>query len=364
MQKNLIDDKKPQTTIEKKLCDDFIHGKEKKFIYGINKISEEISSIIRIDAFIDDFTEKTRHNGIPVIKLKEIKENSLILSTITQARPIQLIKKINNHTPKPRQIDYFSFIKNSGLKINPVEYLDKFDEDININIEKYEKIFNSLHDSRSKEEFKKVTNFKYHFDLSYMCDFEMRIQEQYFEDFLKIDENEVFFDVGSYDGLTSIEFIKKSKNKYRNIMIFEPDYKNIKKIESQDFLEERIKIYPIGLSDEKKRVKFISDNYASKICEDGDHEIQLEKLDNISFENPPTFIKMDIEGEELNAIRGAKKTIIKHHPKLAICVYHKPSHTWEIVETIMSYRNDYDLYFRHYTEGLTESVMFFIPKTN
>ncbi len=71
---------------------------------------------------------------------------------------------------------------------------------------------------------------------------------------------------------------------------------------------------------------------------------------------------MDIEGAEFEALKGASGIIRKHQPKLAISVYHKASDYWEIPELIFSIRNDYKLYLRHYTEGIAETVMFFIPK--
>ncbi|MEQ9566287.1 MAG: FkbM family methyltransferase, partial [Pseudomonadales bacterium] len=64
------------------------------------------------------------------------------------------------------------------------------------------------------------------------------------------------------------------------------------------------------------------------------------------------------------ALRGARHTILEHHPKLAICVYHRADDFWKIPETVFSIRDDYDLYLRHYTEGVTETVMFFIPAGN
>ena len=71
---------------------------------------------------------------------------------------------------------------------------------------------------------------------------------------------------------------------------------------------------------------------------------------------------MDIEGAESFAIEGAKETILKCHPKLALSVYHKKDDFWKIPEQIFNIRKDYDIYLRHYTEGISETIMFFIPK--
>lgn len=61
-----------------------------------------------------------------------------------------------------------------------------------------------------------------------------------------------------------------------------------------------------------------------------------------------TYIKMDIEGAELNAIMGAKNTIIKNKSKLAVCVYHKTSDFWKIPAYIKTLNEDYSLYLRHH----------------
>ncbi len=72
---------------------------------------------------------------------------------------------------------------------------------------------------------------------------------------------------------------------------------------------------------------------------------------------------MDIEGYEQKAIEGAKKIIRTYHPRLAISVYHQKNDFWKIPELILNIRTDYDIYLRHYTEGISETIMFFIPSS-
>ena len=70
------------------------------------------------------------------------------------------------------------------------------------------------------------------------------------------------------------------------------------------------------------------------------------------------YIKMDIEGYEINALKGAKIVISKFKPRLAICVYHKPTDLWEILSLIKSYNQDYSFYFGHHSPVEYEAVLY------
>lgn len=67
---------------------------------------------------------------------------------------------------------------------------------------------------------------------------------------------------------------------------------------------------------------------------------------------------MDIEGSELKALFGAEEIIKLQKPKLAICVYHKPEHLWEIPLYIKKILPEYKLFFRHHTSLEYETVCY------
>ena len=60
------------------------------------------------------------------------------------------------------------------------------------------------------------------------------------------------------------------------------------------------------------------------------------------------FIKLDIEGAELDALNKATNTIKKYNPILAICIYHKASHWYSIPETVLKINSSYKIYIRHH----------------
>ena len=76
------------------------------------------------------------------------------------------------------------------------------------------------------------------------------------------------------------------------------------------------------------------------------------------IKGPVSFIKMDIEGAEVPALEGARKTIAEFGPKLAISVYHKPDDLFKIPALIKEIRNDYKFYLDYYTTVGYEIVLY------
>ena len=70
------------------------------------------------------------------------------------------------------------------------------------------------------------------------------------------------------------------------------------------------------------------------------------------------YIKMDIEGSEIAALEGAHETILKHRPKLGICVYHRPTDLWAIPNLIRRKYPFYSLYLDHHALHDEETVLY------
>jgi len=101
-----------------------------------------------------------------------------------------------------------------------------------------------------------------------------------------------------------------------------------------------IVFHQLGLSNTKATLRFDTGGSSSKISQEGDVTIEVDRLDDI-IDEKVTFIKMDIEGAEPQAIDGARETIAKYHPKLAISVYHRKDDLWAIAQQILAIREDY-----------------------
>ena len=93
----------------------------------------------------------------------------------------------------------------------------------------------------------------------------------------------------------------------------------------------------------------------------GSSEIEVTSLDD-TITGKVSFIKMDIEGSEMDALKGAKETIQKNHPKLAICIYHSNEDMLRIPEFIHELVPEYELYIRAHTMGIAETVLYAIDR--
>ncbi len=340
-------------------CNDFTNANEPRYIFGRNEYAKSIADAVNIDGFIDDFTDETDFLGKPIIRLEDVPSSALVVSTVI-GRPLTAENRLKNSGA--RFLDYFAFNRYiDNPKISPVKFWSEFKMDFELNRDRYEWIYSLLQDDESKKTITNIINFRLSYNLDYMRGYTDTQYRQYFEDFLVLRaKGEVFIDVGCFDGYTSNYFINQCPE-YFAVHIFEPDPNNMIVVKDKLAKYKKIYFHPYGLSNQPKVLRFNSKGSSSSISENGDLEIKVEKLDNI-ISDPFTFLKMDIEGAEIPAIEGAQQAITKHHPRLAISVYHRYDDLWKIPEKVLSYRDDYEIFLRHYTEGVDETVMFFVPK--
>lgn len=178
----------------------------------------------------------------------------------------------------------------------------------------------------------------------------------------RIEKDKIFVDAGCYDLGTALEY--KEWNKGGKVISFEPDYSCYKKcIELYEFLEEEeISIYQKGLWCKKGHLKFDIKKDGTTRVTDREEGIKLDvvTIDEMMQGKKCGFIKMDIEGSEYEALQGAKKTIIKDHPILAISIYHKSEDIIQIPEYILELSGIYRFYIRHYSTNLSETVLYAI----
>jgi len=193
-------------------------------------------------------------------------------------------------------------------------------------------------------------------------------QGQYF-DYFEARENEVFVDCGCFDGATCFNFAGWCGAKgFDHIYSFEADPKNYAK--SKEILAPlgKCELFPYGTADVHKKVYFAADAFetsciisreeAEKRNFEGVEEIETVALDDVLEGKRITFIKMDIEGAEYEALLGAKKLIMENRPRMAISVYHKFEDFVTIANLVLEMHPDYRITYRHYGFDDLETVMY------
>jgi FkbM family methyltransferase len=134
---------------------------------------------------------------------------------------------------------------------------------------------------------------------------------------------------------------------------------NLEKIKANLASVKDARIIDKGAWSEKTTLFFENSGLSnSAISSNGGFQIQTEKIDNVCENEKVSMLKMDIEGAELEALKGAEKTIIRDRPVLAICVYHKEEDLITIPQYIRSLHHDYKLYIRHYGPMQDETVLY------
>jgi FkbM family methyltransferase len=169
-----------------------------------------------------------------------------------------------------------------------------------------------------------------------------------------------FVDCGAYDGDTLRELVKL-KGIPEGVIAFEPDLDNFSRLsECANLIGLKNAIlYPCGVSYRTEKLCFSTrNNTQSSISQNGDSIIQCVALDDALKDVSPTFVKMDIEGAEYDALLGAKSIISKHRPDLAICVYHCFEHYFNIPLLLDSWDLGYRFWLRTYDKCGTETVLY------
>lgn len=181
----------------------------------------------------------------------------------------------------------------------------------------------------------------------------------YFNNLLSFGESEIMVDCGAFNGDTAIMFAQKYPN-YKKIYAYEPDPIMFNSL-TKNTHDLKITLFNKGVFSKKCTLSLdIQSNGCSSFDHRGQTQVEVEAIDNLlSIEtNPITFIKMDIEGSELEALKGSSAIIQKDKPKLAICVYHKANDLFAIPEFIKSLRSDYKFYLRNHQMIPEDTVLY------
>ena len=189
--------------------------------------------------------------------------------------------------------------------------------------------------------------------------------------------NEHFIDAGAFVGDTIEKFIWETSGAFAAIHAFEPGApqyaamcSRIDRLKSEWALADaKVSCVQAGLADSTKwmNIDLVDSSLQNTTCteraesSDAPNEpgtVKALALDDYLAGRPATFIKADIEGGEMNMLKGARHTIVQYRPKLALSVYHNPQDLFEICEYVNGLVPDYKMAFRHHSRSLMESTLY------
>ena len=200
-----------------------------------------------------------------------------------------------------------------------------------------------LCDEQSKRVFDNIINYRLTGEIDYLLTCESLPEEAY--GLLNL-RDEVYVDLGAYTGDTVAEFIRYTKG-YERIYALEPDKKTFRKLEKNLSGLENTYLYNAAAHEKSGKIAFAMRGGRNSSAAETGILTDSVSVDDILEDNRASYIKMDVEGAELAAIRGAKETILKYKPKLAISCYHRIDDIFEIPKEVLSLRKDYKVYMRH-----------------
>ncbi len=318
---------------------------------------------LKVECFCDSKKRGTDdETNLEIISPQELVEKysnaNIVISVANPSTELEVYNGIVKLGFNEKQIfrfkDAYQFMKKSR-----VEQVSMSMEEFQEHLAGYEKAYDFFDDEESRKIILETIS-NYLFNRLFEYD---QPDNSYFPDQFSFGEEEVFVDGGLYTGDTTEAFIKKVNGKYNRIIGFDIDknnlmvaYKNLDSIPRIDIVEK-------GLWNQtEKRTAELGIMAGSNVKENAEDEVELISLDEFFKDIPqkdyPSFIKLDIEGSEQQALIGAEKIIKECAPKLAICVYHKPEDIYVVPDLLKKMNTNYKFFLKHYSPYIWDTVLY------
>ncbi len=321
---------------------------------------------IKIAGILDTFKEGT-YNQVPILRYETFLANThdlehcrVFISTAAASK--EIIPILKRHFPKDNVffVDWAFQLEGFDMTLN--EYRCYLTEHWN----EIEYLHDSLTDEKSKVTLLNILRGHISGNPNwFMASLDPDLD--YPPDVISFGKNEVFVEPGANNGETFLEFVRRCPQ-YRAAYLFEPEacfYEKLCKIAMQEKdAGKSVYIIPKGVWDSETELSFISTeqgNGSFVLTPDiGVTKTIITTTIDATVMEPFTYMKMDIEGAEFKALRGAEKHILKYRPKLGISVYHKPTDLLDVWNYLRSLIPDYHFYLRNHTPLWDDIILYAI----
>lgn len=332
---------------EKQSCWERLKAEKRPiFIYGMGDGALKIMSVFKKMNIVlsgifasDDFVRGHSFEGFRVHKLSDIEEvvDDFVVVLAFAAGYQEIVDKIQEIASKHTL--YVPDVPVAGNGLFTYEYCEKNEDKIN-------QVYDLLADEYSKKVYANIINFKISGKIEYLSAVTTSKADIY-KKIIKPGLNELYVDLGAYNGDTIKELMEFTRGKYLAIYAMEPDKKNYKKL--CKFIDGMEHIYANNCAAwccDTELPFAAKAGRQSSISPDGGM-IEARSVDSLLGGQVATLIKMDVEGSEREAIWGAAQTIAHYSPKLMVSLYHRNEDIFELPLLIKSLNTKYQLFIRH-----------------
>lgn len=336
------------------------------YIFGFGKSGKIITDSlikkkIKIKAIVDNFVQKKKYKQIPIVKEDNLSYQRKAICFIsfynhyinlydTQLRLSKLFYKTYNIFQFKNFINY----KKLGYFIKPQKFLKN-------NQSKLMYLLNKLADQKSINTLLRVNKFRETGNLKYYpkVDKNIYLIKKKFSFEKKVN----IADLGAFDGLFAKKIYKIYKTKISKLVLFEPDKFSFQKLKSEKFFNKTIfTILNSPVSNKKKKIFFKHSGINSSHIKINDKKKNINTISLDSYlKTKFDIIKMDVEGEELNVLKGMKRNIISKSPYIFISIYHRWDDLFKIPQYLDHLKTNYKYYLRCHEHSTFGTVLYCLP---
>lgn len=212
-------------------------------------------------------------------------------------------------------------------------------------INSIEKAHALLADAQSKRVFEGVLAFLHTGELRYLDDITTGKDEAF--SLLDLGENEVYVDLGAYNGDTIDEFLHYSGGRYRRIIALEPNGKNFEKLRAHCAEMENVELWQLGAWSESTTLTFNNKAGRNSAIASKGVPTRVAAVDSLLGGVRAGYVKADVEGAERETLLGMKRTL-RSKPKLNFAAYHRTEDIFSLPLLIAELNPEYRIFLRHH----------------
>ena len=339
------------------------------WIFGAGNFGRDLAKILidegfNLIGFVETKPKADQVLGLPVLAWDQLsldnRKAQLAIGIFNRGMPLDALKELAEKSGFADIFMPWDLYEEFGESLGWRFWLSKPEVIIN-SLDSIKRTYDLLADDASKNCLLDILSFRLGLNTSYASF--SHPENQYFNELtlpILKDKKVVYVDCGAYNGDTLAE-ISRDVN-ISQALLFEPDTQNFSDLVGNvKAMKLNASCIPCGVSDKYEVLTFSGGGEGGAISESGSQRIVTVALDQVLPVGNIDFLKLDIEGAEAPALRGAKHLIERSRPVIALSLYHLPKDPWELPAVLQELCQDYSYFIRQHYFNTFESVLYAVP---